>query len=109
LLLTETPATATDRIFFEGDDVHERAPAEIRISWDKYNLTTSENAPIKISLWGYKETTIRPELLYIDMIEVSCMMMFLHIMLQSLKTISTISDKIRMRNENGKIKFNNVN
>lgn len=67
----ETPATATDRIFFEGDSVHERAPAEIRISWNKHNLTTSESAPIKISLWGYKETTIRPELLYIDMIEES--------------------------------------
>jgi hypothetical protein len=69
--LVETPATATDRIFFEGEDLHQRAPAEIRISWNKYNLTISDNAPIKISLWGYRETTIRPELLYIDMIEVS--------------------------------------
>lgn len=67
----ETPATAIDRIFFEGDDVHQRAPAEIKISWNKYNLTASESTQIKISLWGYRETTIRPELLYIDMIEAS--------------------------------------
>jgi hypothetical protein len=78
-LLSETPATATDRIFFEGDTVHERAPAEIKISWNKYNLTTSESAPIKISLWGYKETTIRPELLYIDMIEVGYLNMLTHV------------------------------
>lgn len=78
LLLSETPATATDRIFFEGDSVHERAPAEIRISWNKHNLTTSESAPIKISLWGYKETTIRPELLYIDMIEVGYQNLLTH-------------------------------
>jgi hypothetical protein len=71
LYLIETPATAIDRIFFEGDDVHQRAPAEIKISWNKYNLTASESTQIKISLWGYRETTIRPELLYIDMIEVS--------------------------------------
>jgi len=67
----ETPATATERIYFEGDDVHQRAPSEIRIRWNRFNLTTSENAPIRISLWGYRETTIRPELLYIDMIEQS--------------------------------------
>jgi len=67
----ETPATAIDRIYFEGDSVHERAPAEIRMRWNKFNLTTSENTPIRISLWGYRETTIRPELLYIDMIEES--------------------------------------
>jgi hypothetical protein len=79
LFLIETPATATDRIYFEGDDVHQRAPAEIKISWNKYNLTTSENAPIKISLWGYRETTIRPELLYIDMIEVIYLMMLVYV------------------------------
>jgi hypothetical protein len=77
LFLIETPATATDRIYFEGDDVHQRAPAEIRISWNRQNLTTSETAPIKISLWGYRETTIRPELLYIDTIEVIYLMIFI--------------------------------
>jgi len=65
----ETPATATERIFFDGENIHQRAPAEIRMTWNRFNLTTSENIPIRISLWGYRETTIRPELLYIDMIE----------------------------------------
>jgi hypothetical protein len=83
LLLSETPATATDRIFFEGDTVHERAPAEIKISWNKYNLTTSESAAIKISLWGYKETTIRPELLYIDMIEVGYVNMLTYVIIDT--------------------------
>jgi hypothetical protein len=98
LLFSETPATATDRIFFEGDTVHERAPAEIRISWNRHNLTTSESAPIKISLWGYKETTIRPELLYIDMIEVGYLNLHTHMiytMIILLATSSTVSDKIR--------------
>ncbi|KAJ6640082.1 Protein mesh [Pseudolycoriella hygida] len=62
----ETPATATDKIFFENADVYQRAPAEIRISWNRFNLTSNLNAGITISLWGYRETTIRPQLEYID-------------------------------------------
>ncbi|XP_035785156.1 protein mesh-like isoform X2 [Anopheles albimanus] len=65
----ETPATATDRIFFETDDVHRRAPSEIRITWNRFNLTTNLNANVQISLWGYREATIRPELEFIDMLE----------------------------------------
>ncbi|XP_063236326.1 protein mesh isoform X2 [Bacillus rossius redtenbacheri] len=67
----ETPATAIERIHFETRDVHERYPAEIKITWSAQNLTTNLNAPIQISLWGYRETTIRPERLYIDMLETS--------------------------------------
>ncbi|GAB0092360.1 Protein mesh [Sergentomyia squamirostris] len=65
----ETPATATDRIFFENQDVYQRAPSEVKISWNRYNLTTNFNAGVRISLWGYRESTIRPQLEYIDMIE----------------------------------------
>lgn len=65
----ETPATATDRIFFETNDVHERNPSEVKISWNRYNLTTNFNANVRISLWGYRESTIRPELEYIDVLE----------------------------------------
>lgn len=57
----ETPATATDRIFFRGNDVYEKAPNEIRIEWNRFNLTTNLNAGITISLWGYREATIRYE------------------------------------------------
>lgn len=48
------------------NSVHERSPAEIRIQWVKQNLTTNDNAPVQISLWGYRETTIHPEFVYID-------------------------------------------
>ncbi|KAG8228908.1 hypothetical protein J437_LFUL011156 [Ladona fulva] len=65
----ETPATAIERISFQTNDIHETNPAEIKITWNKYNLTSNTNAAIQISLWGYKETTIRPQLMYIDMIE----------------------------------------
>ncbi|XP_075235234.1 sushi domain containing 2 mesh isoform X2 [Lycorma delicatula] len=65
----ETPATAAQKIFFESKAIHERFPPEIAMTWDVYNLTNSSNAPIQISLWGYKETTIRPQLMYIDLLE----------------------------------------
>lgn len=55
----ETPATATERIFFRGEHIHQRAPNEIRIDWNRFNLTTRENAAISISLWGYRESTIK--------------------------------------------------
>ena len=37
--------------------------------WNRFNLTTNLNANVQISLWGYREATIRPELEFIDMIE----------------------------------------
>ncbi|KAJ9599568.1 hypothetical protein L9F63_009966 [Diploptera punctata] len=67
----ETPATATQKIFIDEATVHETNPAEIKITWDRKNLTSNENEQIRISIWGYRETTIEPELLYIDLIEES--------------------------------------
>ncbi|XP_044255484.1 protein mesh isoform X3 [Tribolium madens] len=61
----ETPATASQKIFFNDMSYNEKSPAEIGITWEKQNLTTNENANIRISLWGYRETSIRPEFLYI--------------------------------------------
>ncbi|XP_066245028.1 protein mesh isoform X1 [Euwallacea similis] len=61
----ETPATAAQKIYFKDMKVHEKSPSEIKITWEKYNLTTNENSNIRISLWGYRETTIRPQLYYI--------------------------------------------
>ncbi|XP_013171596.1 PREDICTED: uncharacterized protein K03H1.5 isoform X2 [Papilio xuthus] len=66
----ETPATAAEKIFFPDNAIHERSPREIRITWDRFNLTSNLNVQLQISLWGYKEITIRPQLEYIDMIEV---------------------------------------
>ncbi|KAF4523118.1 hypothetical protein B566_EDAN003133 [Ephemera danica] len=40
----ETPSTATEKIFFANNAVHETKPAEIKITWNKYNLTTNLNA-----------------------------------------------------------------
>ncbi|XP_050672826.1 protein mesh isoform X1 [Leptidea sinapis] len=65
----ETPATAAEKIFFTDNAIHERYPPEIKISWDRFNLTTNLNVQLQISLWGYKEVTIRPQLEFIDMIE----------------------------------------
>lgn len=65
----ETPATATDRIFFETQDVHERNPSEIKITWNSQNLTSNLNAVVRISLYGYRETTIKPELEFITVLE----------------------------------------
>lgn len=58
-IFSETPATATDRIFFETDDVYKREASQLRISWNAMNLTTNLNANIRISLFGYRESTIR--------------------------------------------------
>lgn len=71
LTFPETPATATERIRFEDGSVREKKPTDIKITWEKQNLTTNFDANIKITLYGYKEVTISPELVYIDVIAVS--------------------------------------
>lgn len=48
------------------DNVYQKDAKEIKITWVHQNLTTNENAPIRISLWGYRERTTTPEFLYID-------------------------------------------
>lgn len=67
----ETPATATERIRFQDSAIRERTPKEIKITWEKQNLTTNFDAQIQISLYGYREVTIAPELVFIDVIAVS--------------------------------------
>lgn len=69
-IFTEAPSQATEKIFFTTRAVHERDPAEIKITWNQYNLTSNTAAVVQISLWGYRETTIKPELEYINTIEV---------------------------------------
>jgi hypothetical protein len=67
----ETPATATERIRFQDTAIRERKPKEIKITWEKQNLTTNFDAQIQISLYGYREVTIAPELVFIDVIAVN--------------------------------------
>ncbi|XP_026668538.1 protein mesh isoform X2 [Ceratina calcarata] len=64
----ETPATAAERIFVTNS-VHEANPKEIKITWDRYNLTSNLNAGVQISLWGYRETKTTPEFEYITTLE----------------------------------------
>lgn len=69
--LTETPATAAEKISIESGAVHGTdLKNRIVITWSKQNLTTNYDARLKLSLWGYRETAIRPELLKIDVLEV---------------------------------------
>lgn len=64
--MTETPATATERIFFPENTIYEKNASKIRMTWDRTNLTRN----VQISLWGYEEDTIsRPKLEYMDMID----------------------------------------
>lgn len=77
IMFSETPATATERIRFQDGAVRERKPRDIKITWEKQNLTTNFDAQIKISLYGYREVTIQPELVYIDVIAVSIRMLYL--------------------------------
>ncbi|XP_033329084.2 sushi domain containing 2 mesh isoform X1 [Megalopta genalis] len=66
----ETPASATEKIFV-SNNVREREPAEIKITWDRYNLTSNLAAGVQISLWGYRETKTTPEFEYITALETS--------------------------------------
>ncbi|CAH1106298.1 unnamed protein product [Psylliodes chrysocephalus] len=61
----ESPSSATQKIFFKDMKYHEKSPSEIRITWERQNLTSNDNANIRISLWGYRETTMRPTFVYI--------------------------------------------
>ncbi|XP_065158349.1 protein mesh isoform X2 [Atheta coriaria] len=62
----ETPASAAEKIFFDGNQVNEKYPEGIKLTWVKQNLTTNEAAQVKFSLWGYRERTVRPEFVYIS-------------------------------------------
>lgn len=76
LHFAETPATATERIRFQDGAVRERNPKEIKVTWEKQNLTTNFDAQIRITLYGYREVTIAPELINIDVIAVNKYLIF---------------------------------
>ncbi|KAE8741013.1 hypothetical protein FOCC_FOCC013459, partial [Frankliniella occidentalis] len=65
----ETPATATERITFMDRSVHQKSPAEIKFKWNAYNLTANTAASLRVALYGYREPTIHPELVFIDVLE----------------------------------------
>lgn len=68
--LVETPFQAPELVKLDKS-VRDMDPQQIKIEWDYKNLTLDQNTPVSITLWGYKETTISPQLVYIDTIVVS--------------------------------------
>lgn len=66
----ETPATATDRIFFRGNEIFEKAPRTIKLEWNRFNLTTNLNARLTFSLYGYRESSIRYVYAHIELVHI---------------------------------------
>lgn len=48
---------------------HEKSPTEIKITWDKNNLTMNYDSQLTINLYGYRETRIKPEFILITTLE----------------------------------------
>jgi len=69
MFYVETPSTSPELVWFENGDWHQLEPGSLEINWDPYNLTMNRDAKVEVSLWGYKETTIEPELVYITSLE----------------------------------------
>lgn len=67
----ETPLTAPEGVWFTDDRIYHSQPDIIELNWLAGNLTQSRDATVTISLWGYRETSIWPEFLYIDVLAVS--------------------------------------
>ncbi len=68
--MLETPQMAPEMVWFQTENYHELNPNELRLRWDKTNLTVDESAKVRISVWGYREDTVNPRMEYIDMLEV---------------------------------------
>ena len=56
---------------FSNDDYQLAEPGSLRLQWLWHNLTMDQSAHVVISLYGYRETTNTPELVFIDTIAVS--------------------------------------
>ena len=56
-------------VWFKDDAYHDLEPPELEINWDPFNLTMNKDAKVDISLWGYKESTIEPQLIFIAQLE----------------------------------------
>ena len=70
ILFVETPMTTPEGVWFDGTDHMLANPGPLILNWDKKNLTMQAGAKVEISIWGYRETTITPEFVFIDIIEV---------------------------------------
>ena len=68
-LLTETPANSPHNVWFKDESYHQLEPTNLEVNWDPFNLTMNLDAKVDISLWGYREFSIEPELVYIASLE----------------------------------------
>ncbi|CAG0880442.1 unnamed protein product [Cyprideis torosa] len=65
----ETPAQSQEKVWFPDGEFPEIMPESMRIQWDWKNLTQNPSAGVQISVWGYRESRIQPQFLFIDMLE----------------------------------------
>lgn len=57
-------------VWFQTNNYHELNPAELRLRWDKTNLTVDESAKVRISVWGYREESVTPKFEFIELLTV---------------------------------------
>ena len=55
---------------FANDDYQLAEPGSLRLQWLWHNLTMDQSAKVTVSLYGYRESTNTPELVYIDTLTV---------------------------------------
>lgn len=67
IIFSEPPSVSPPLVWFKDETLHHTLdPGSLTLMWDPYNLTMNRDAKVTISLWGYKEDVIQPQLLYID-------------------------------------------
>eukprot|EP00095_Tigriopus_kingsejongensis_P008816 maker-scaffold1015_size70757-snap-gene-0.10 protein:Tk08816 transcript:maker-scaffold1015_size70757-snap-gene-0.10-mRNA-1 annotation:"hypothetical protein DAPPUDRAFT_305821" len=68
-IYVEPPNVSPPLVWFDDEQFHLVEPSEMNLMWDPYNLTMNAEAKVTISLWGYTENHIKPQLLFIDVLE----------------------------------------
>jgi len=68
--LVETPLTTKEGVWFTDRAYEHEKVESLKILWSAGNLTQTRGATAQISLWGYKEKEIKPQLMFIDVIQV---------------------------------------
>jgi len=69
--LIETPLTAVEQVWFTDKSFESQEVEVLNVNWLAGNLTQTRGTSAQLSIWGYKEKTINPEIIYIDMIATS--------------------------------------
>jgi len=64
----ETPITAPEMVWFQEPNYHGLNTPDLRLRWDKTNLTVDESAKVRVSIWGYREDSVEPSMEFIDLI-----------------------------------------